>query len=53
MPKAPVELSLKDVYRVCDPSSLGFATTAELPELDPDHRSASRGGFRRLRVGRA
>jgi lon-related putative ATP-dependent protease len=34
MPKAPVELALKDVYRVCNPSSLGFTTTAELPELD-------------------
>jgi lon-related putative ATP-dependent protease len=34
MPKAPVELGLQDVYRACDPSTLGFATTAELPELD-------------------
>jgi lon-related putative ATP-dependent protease len=34
MPKMPIELGLKDIYRVCDPSTLGFATTADLPELD-------------------
>ena len=31
--KPPVELGLKDIYRVCDASTLGFKSTAELPEL--------------------
>ena len=31
--KPPVGLGLSDIYRVCDPASLGFKTTAELPEL--------------------
>ena len=31
-PKVP-ELVVEQVYRVCDPSGLTFATTAELPEL--------------------
>jgi len=31
--KPPVGLGLTDIYRVCDPASLGFKTTAELPEL--------------------
>ena len=34
MPRAPVELGPSDVYRACDPSTLGFTTTADLTELD-------------------
>ncbi len=31
--KPPIGLGLSDIYRVCDPASLGFKSTAELPEL--------------------
>src|SRR5664280_1864550 len=31
--KPPPELGLKDVYRACDPSTLGFKSTAELAGL--------------------
>jgi lon-related putative ATP-dependent protease len=33
MPKTPAELSATDIYRACEPSALGFASTAELPDL--------------------
>jgi lon-related putative ATP-dependent protease len=33
MPKAPVELGPNDIYRACDPTALGFTTTADLPDL--------------------
>jgi hypothetical protein len=33
VPKKRLELGPKDIYRACDPATLGFATTADLPEL--------------------
>jgi lon-related putative ATP-dependent protease len=33
MPKLPAELSPTEIYRACDPFSLGFATTAGLADL--------------------